>query len=168
MSNMRCLSFHAATFRRIFYFILFTLYFFLSMSFTACGRRGDPVILVPYDGTIVESERGEDRSKDGGEKKEQEDKMPSIPEAPAGLRAVYIGTAVILTWDELSGEGTVLYTIYRSEGTDYTVIGMTQTPAFFDRTIDSGKTYYYKVSARGDAEGALSEGLQITTDEGEQ
>lgn len=168
MGNMKWRPLQSGTFRRTFYFILLASSFLLSISFTACGRRGDPVAVVPYENNTVEAERTAPESSGEGVSSVPEEKTPSVPDAPGGLKAVYTGTAVVLTWDEVSGKGTMVYTVYRSEERDFTALGTTQTPAFSDRTVTKGKTYYYRVSAMIDTEGEMSEGLKISTGMGEQ
>ena len=168
MGNMKWRPLHSGMFRRTFYFILLASSFLLFISFTACGRRGDPVAVVPYEHRTVVSEKAEEESSNAGVGKTEADEAPSVPDAPGGLKAVYTGTAVVLTWDEVSGKGTMVYTVYRSEERDFTALGTTQTPAFSDRTVTKGKTYYYRVSAMIDTEGEMSEGLKISTGMGEQ
>jgi hypothetical protein len=139
------------------FFLLLTFYFLLFILITACGRRGDPVAIVPSNDT-------------GIEKKYKNDK-PEIrvtktipPQSPTGLRAVYTQKSIILTWDEVTGQDVRLYRIYRSTGGDYILVGETVTTAFTDRNVEPKIKYLYRITALGDSESLPSEELEIITE----
>lgn len=146
-------------------FLLLTSYvLLLAFVMVSCGRRGDPVAVLPYE------ERGaseETRVRDTEEKtpdtKETEEEGLTVmhPEAPKGLSAVFTGNKVILVWDEVTDRGVDYYRIYRSEGDGFSVIGETATPVFHDRDIEAGVRYFYKVSAVGKAESGLSGAVEV-------
>ena len=136
-------------------------------SFASCGRRGDPVPIAPYDENIVK--QGADVEKDTellpaeGEKVDQESAMP-MPDVPVGLLGLYTQKAIILTWDEIKGQGVKRYKVYRSSGGGFDFIGDTAAPAFTDRDVKPDTKYYYKVTAVGILESQLSKEIVIVTE----
>ncbi len=71
--------------------------------------------------------------------------------APTGLLVASnaAGTAVLLTWTPPATRGIAGYRVYRAAGTDddYTLIGLTASPVFEDRSVVRGAQYRYAVSA---------------------
>ena len=136
-------------------------------SFASCGRRGDPVPISPYDKSVVQ--QGADVEKDiellpgEGENVDRKSVMP-MPDVPVGLVALYTQKAVILTWDEVRGQGVKRYKVYRASGGGFNFIGDTAAPAFTDRDVKPDTKYYYKVTAVGILESRLSKELVIITE----
>jgi len=136
--------------------------FLLIILLISCGRRGDPFLSSPPikepqppKETVIRETRGTNEITHES----------NIPPAPNGLRGIYTGQSVILTWNEIVREkGLTLYRIYRSEGKEYTLVGNSMTPAFTDNNVVGGRVYYYRVSAEWDAEGLLSESILIKTE----
>lgn len=149
--------------------VLLTAYCLLLI--TACGRRGDPVLIEPRDERAVESDKiksDEDRKREKKtpvQQKEDEKKEIQVttPDAPAGLIGLYTRTSIVLTWNEVAGQN-IKYRVYRSTGDGYIPAGETVTPAFTDRDVEPNKKYYYKVGAVGLNEGPLSKEIQIITE----
>jgi len=76
------------------------------------------------------------------------------PENPSGLEAVYSGVGqtpfVELTWAPVTAADLAGYNIYRrEEGSEPMKIntGLAKTPAFRDNNVESGKRYFYSVTA---------------------
>jgi penicillin-binding protein 1A len=72
-----------------------------------------------------------------------------------GARISYGGRyAVQLLWNEINPGNQALYQIYRSENPDFevgaatllTAAGILETNSYTDTTVESGKTYYYRVA----------------------
>ena len=88
------------------------------------------------------------------------------PETPAKLKATQTLLGVALTWkSSANADG---YTVYRSASKDgnYAAIGTTSIAAYYDTSVRSGNTYYYKVEAfqnreSGKVKSAKSEAVQI-------
>jgi len=136
------------------FFLLLTLYFSLFTLITACGRRGDPVALMPPKEMEIQKDK----------KNVKTDAVNlSIP-PPGGLRGVYTQKSVILTWDEVTGQDIKFYRVYRSTGGEYKLIGETPTTAFTDREVKPEVKYFYRITAVGDSEGLPSEKLEIVTE----
>lgn len=147
-------------------FLLLTVYcLLLTVSLVSCGRRGDPVVIAPYEENgaadtsgVRQNEKSEPAP--GGTVEEAPNSMP--PQAPTGLSAVFTGERIILVWDEVSGQGVKFYRIYRSEGEGFNMIGEVGTPVFNDRDIASGVRYFYKISAVGQSESSGSSTVEVT------
>jgi hypothetical protein len=143
----------------------------LVVSVTACGRRGDPVMIYPDSRTAVKKVEGEIKEIDdkaGNVKSDMghavtENTGVVIPDAPGGLVAVYTNRRVVMTWDDNPGQDVKLYRIYRSTGDDYSLVGETVTPAFTDSNVEHHVRYYYRVTAVGEYESQPSEGIDIVT-----
>ncbi len=157
------------------------LYFFRSMmvlasavvilmSIVSCGRRGDPLLVSPVNEIIYEESTDEGREMDAHHDMteevlaDQEVQIDSAPDAPSGLIAVYTGGSIVITWDELIGQGVRKYRVFRIEKDTYTVVGESITPAFTDKSIERDKTYRYRISAVGSSEGPASEEIRIITE----
>ena len=149
--------------------LLLTAYCLLLI--TACGRRGDPVLVKPLDEEAVQ--KGKDQGQKAGEKpellpeqksSEQQTIQVTPPDSPTGLVGVYTRQSIVLTWDEVAGQDIKLYRIYRLKGEGYILVGETVTPAFTDKNVEPDIKYYYKVSAVGVTEGPLSKEIQIITE----
>ena len=151
--------------RPVLSFLLRTAYcLLLTVFLVSCGRRGDPVLISPY-------EESNAAGKSGG--RENEKIKPDIsgtredtlivmqPQAPKGLAAVFAGQKVILVWDEVAGQGVKSYRIYRSAGDIFSLIGEVVTPVYNDRDIESGARYFYKVSAVGQTESSGSDPVEV-------
>ena len=150
-------------------FLLLVSYLLFLVFITACGRRGDPVALLPYDEKNIKEDMDKGAEKgnvrDETLKKRDEPKAEAVetarPDAPAGLVAVFTQTGIVLTWDEALNQGVKSYRIYRSSGSGYKLAGETVTPAFTDRDIKQSVKYYYKVTAVGSSEGPPSEEIRV-------
>jgi len=146
--------------------LLFSLLFIVVISIAGCGRKGDPVPIIPPQEKAAETIP---------EKSSPGDTIPAVnkiePDVakgaqlppPTGLSAVFIESGIVLSWDEVMGQGVKVYNIYRSSGGEYTLIGKTWIPAFTDKNIERNKKYYYKVSALAGAEGRLSKEIEVLT-----
>lgn len=154
---------------KYFYCLLLTVYCLLLLS--ACGRRGDPVLVEPPGTKAAEKEpdemqgTGTELKDDSLEiKKDEKSEIQAVPPAaPTGLRGIYTQTSIVLTWDEVAGQD-IRYRIYRSSGDGYVLAGETVTPAFTDRNVEQGKRYRYRIIAVGAAEGPPSEEIIIGTE----
>ncbi len=135
----------------------------------ACGRRGDPVAIVPREEKNIEKELNKNNNKDEDisetrkKGKETPEMKVNSPDSPTGLTAIYTQQSIILTWDEITGQEIRFYRIYRSEGNDYIHVGDTVIPAFSDKNIKSNIKYYYKISAVGASESPSSKEIEIVT-----
>jgi hypothetical protein len=76
------------------------------------------------------------------------------PEAPTGLQAVFSGVGqqpfVDLIWNRLAGSELLDYNVYRREGAGAAAKinpEQVKTTSFRDTNVQSGKTYFYSVSA---------------------
>jgi argininosuccinate lyase len=146
--------------------------FLFLISQTACGRRGDPVLVPSYDEKVMEEDiddnkKGEEES--GGtlikeEETEAIETEAARPDAPTKLVAVYTGKGIVITWNEVPGQGVKSYKVYRSSGEEYALVGDTVTPAFTDRDIRQDIKYYYKVTAVGKSEGPPSKEITVITE----
>lgn len=148
--------------------ILPALGIILIISLISCGRRGDPFLSAPVEETVLEHESEKTMKQDitsGGEDPaEPEIPLVSSPDAPKGLVAVYTGAAVVITWDEITGQDVRMYRVYRMDGETYKVIGNSLTTAFTDKSIESNKVYHYRVSAVGLSESQTSEEISVVTE----
>ena len=131
-------------------------------SFAACGRRGDPVPIAPYN-----EKAAEDKAKEQGQAEDEVVEWESetlTPDAPAGLMGLYTQKSVVLAWDEVEGQGVKRYNVYRSSGDAYVLVGDSAAPAFTDREIKPGMKYYYKVTSLGMLESQPSKEIVIVTE----
>ncbi len=154
--------------------LLLTSHFLLLTSITACGRRGDPVAISPYDEKNIKEdsdqkspEKETDSTAIPAQKKQAEETEAvevAQPDAPAGLRAVYTQTSIVLTWDDIDGQNVQSYSIYRSSGNGYELVGSAVTPAFTDREIKPDMEYSYKVTAVGKSESLPSVEIKVVTE----
>ena len=100
--------------------LILSFYFLLLVFLIACGRRGDPVAIVPYEekavekGLSTEKERDSDRTVRQEDKSEENEIQFTIPDSPTGLVALYTQKGIVLAWDEIIGQGVISYKIYRS------------------------------------------------------
>jgi hypothetical protein len=148
------------------FFICILLIVLCFLLFSGCGRRGDPVPIMPgadsAAGNKDVGEKKEDALKE--QKKDEPDAAQAArPAAPTGLRGLYTQTSIILTWNEVSGQN-IRYRIYRSAGDRFVLAGETATPAFTDRNVEPDKNYHYRISAVSAAEGPPSEEIIIVTE----
>ncbi len=88
------------------------------------------------------------------------------PQTPSNLKASQTLLGVALTWK--SAANADAYTVYRSTTKDgnYTAIGVTLLPTYYDAAVRNGSTYYYKVEAfqncgSNKVRSAQSESVQI-------
>lgn len=138
---------------------------------TACGRRGDPVPLVPPDvssentGPAKEGVIGEVPVGSAGEAEEAVPEAAGtvLPDPPGGLIAVFSQPVVILSWDEVTEQGIRFYRVYRASEDVYSVVGRTISTAFTDTNVKPGVKYRYRVSAVGQGEGLTSQEVTIET-----
>lgn len=136
-------------------------------SFTACGRRGDPVPIVPPEENIVKEDADAAKERELPSEKEEGTEQQSgklRPDPPAGLMVLYTQKAVVLTWDEVEGQDVRVYKVYRSTGDGYVLIGDTAVPAFTDHDVKPDTKYYYKVTAVGALESGQSKEIVIATE----
>lgn len=152
-------------------FLLLASFCLLLISLSSCGRRGDPVAIMPQEEDIV-TDAGKEADKVEEEaQKEQvsEDAERDIiqPDRPKKLTALFTGVSVVLTWNEIIGQGVISYKVYRAEGNNYVLIGETATPAFTDRNIKLNTKYYYRVTATGKSESPPSEKIEVLTEDKE-
>lgn len=149
---------------RSYYLLLFISYFLILTSLSACGRRGDPVAITPPANEEAIAERESAALKE--EKAERAEIILTVPNAPAGLVALYTGESIILTWDEIRGQEVRSYNIYRSIGTadDYELVGDMGMPAFTDKKVERKTRYFYRVTAVGPLESSPSKEINILTE----
>ncbi len=155
--------------RVVLIFFLLTSHFLLLTLLTACGRRGDPVLIKPLDEKAVQqvkdqTQKTKPETLPEQKSSEQQTIQVTPPDSPTGLVGVYTQQSIVLTWDEVAGQEIKLYRIYRLKGDGYILAGETVTPAFTDKTVEPNIKYYYKVSAVGVTEGPLSKEIQIITE----
>jgi hypothetical protein len=136
----------------------------LTVFVVSCGRRGDPVLILPSEeiGTAEKSGMAENQIQAPDLIGTGEDTLTVMqPQAPEGLDAVFTGQKIILVWDEVAGQGVKSYRIYRSAGDDFSLMGEVVTPVFHDRDIESGARYFYKVTAVGQTESIGSDTVEV-------
>lgn len=146
--------------------------FLIVIFLSACGLRADPVAPSPYDDNagrenvekVVGNRSGPEETHKSEVRAEPLKDVRMQPNAPSGVTGVYTNTAVILTWDEMIGQGIILYRVYRSEGGDYILAGESMAPAFTDSSIEKKREYYYKITAMGKSEGPPSEEFKVVTE----
>ena len=157
---------------RLFYLLLLISYFSLLISLTACGRRGDPVAVMPSEREIIsdDMDEGKEDQRNSGSPVMHEEIIETaeaeltVPDSPVGLAALYTQNGVILVWDEVVSRGVMLYRIYRSVGDDYRLVGDSVSPVFTDRDVKQGMRYYYRVTAVGGFESLPSKEVNILTE----
>ena len=151
--------------RLVYRLLIITSCFLFVFSFTACGRRGDPVPIAPYDENIVQEDAKKDQDRlpveEGTADRES---IALMPEAPTGLMALYNQKSVVLTWDEVKGQDIRSYRVYRSSGDGYELAGETAAPAFTDREVEPDTKYYYKVTSVEILESQPSKEIVIVTE----
>lgn len=153
--------------------VCFILCFVFLISITSCGRRGDPVAVMPSEREIInddmdegkEDQRNSESPAIHKEITETAEAELTVPDSPAGLAALYTQNGVILVWDESGSRGVRLYRIYRSSGDDYRMVGDSVSPVFTDRDVKQGMRYFYRVTAVGGLESLPSEEINILTEE---
>lgn len=141
-------------------------FIFLTLIFiTGCGRKGDPIPIIPPQEKAAVKSSGEIKAGPvPAVNKTESDAIKSVQlPPPTGLTAVYMESSIVLVWDEVMGKGVKVYNIYRSSGGEYALIGKTGIPAFTDKNIERDKKYYYKVSAVASSEGNLSKEIEVLT-----
>lgn len=156
----------------LFYLLLLTSYFLFLTSLMACGRRGDPVVVMPSEREIVKKDMDEGREDQKNSESpvmhkeiiETAETELTVPDPPAGLAALYTQNGVILVWDEAESRGVRLYRIYRSNGDDYRLVGDSVSPVFTDRDVKQGMRYFYRVTAVGGLESLPSKEIYILTE----
>lgn len=141
-------------------YLLISFIFLTLIFISGCGRKGDPIPIIPPQEKAAEKSSG---SVPAVNKIESELPKGVQPAPPTGLTAVYTGSSIIITWDEIMGQGVKAYYIYRSSGGEYTLIAKTEIPAFTDKNVEQNKKFYYKVSAVADSEGRLSKEIDVLT-----
>ena len=148
--------------------LLFSFLFLMLIFIAGCGRKGDPIPIIPHQEKAAEKSSEKSKSSEAGSvpavKQTESDsvKDAQLP-PPTGLTAIYTETSIVIAWDEVKGQGVKAYNIYRSSGGDYALIGKTGILAFTDKNIEIDKKYYYKVSAVAGAEGRLSKEIEVLT-----
>lgn len=143
---------------------LFSLIFLILIVVSGCGRKGDPVPIIPPQEKAAEKSSGKIESTVPAVNKIETDSAKGVqPDPPTGLTAIYTESSIVLTWNEVTGQGVKIYNIYRSSGGDYALIGKTGIPAFTDKNMERDKKYYYKVSAIAGAEGNPSKEIEVLT-----
>ncbi len=156
----------------MFYLLLLISYFSLLISLTACGRRGDPVAVMPSEREIINDDMDEGREDQRNSESpvihkeiiEAAEAELTVPDSPAGLAALYTQNGIVLVWDESGSRGVRLYRIYRSIGDDYRLVGESVSPVFTDRDVKQGMRYFYRVTAVGGLESLPSEEINILTE----
>jgi fibronectin type 3 domain-containing protein len=87
-----------------------------------------------------------------------------VPPAPSGLKATTGDGLVTLHWTAV--EGADEYNVYRStrsiEELPAEPTAGVSKPEFADESVKNGTTYYYRVTAVADEEGAPSEEVEVT------
>ena len=150
-------------------FLLFVSCLLIFVSVTACGRRGDPVAILPHGEEELKIEAKDNVSGQAGAPEvpgnDNETGVEAVetaqPDAPTGLVGVFSQNGIILAWDEVMEQGVKFYRIYRSSEGEYLLVGTSVTPSFIDRDIKQEMKYYYKVRAIGQSEGPLSEEIIV-------
>ncbi len=167
---MRSEKIKESSLSRLCCFLLLTSYFLFFISLSACGRRGDPVAIIPPAHEVTGNTAIADGNEEGAavkkENAEREEITIIAPNAPEGLVALYTEKSIILTWDEIRGQEIRTYNIYRSQGTadNYELIGDARMPAFTDKEIERKTRYYYRITAVGPLESSPSTEINILTE----
>ncbi len=139
----------------LFSFVLLALIFI-----AGCGRKGDPIPIIPQREKAAEKSSG---SVPAVNKIESDGTKGVQLPPPTGLTAIYTESSIVITWDEVMGQGVKIYNIYRSSGGEYALIGKTGIPAFTDKNVERDKKYYYKASTVAGSEGSLSKEIEVLT-----
>ncbi len=154
------------TLRHIIYVFLLLSHLMAILLIMSCGRRGDPFLPSPHDISkedehliIKEKKATQDLS---GRAADVEVKRP---DAPTGLFAVFTGESVVLSWNDIEGQGIVSYMIYRDDGNGFAKYGETVVPAFIDEKIKMKSMYRYRVTAKGKSESKQSIEIEIRTED---
>jgi hypothetical protein len=134
------------------------------LAFSGCGTRGDP--RPPAEEHVRKSgdkaTEGTSRAGSTGEGAVAgENEVPEMPDAPEGVTALYTGSGIVVTWNEVTG--AVKYRIYRSAGDAFELVAETVTPAFTDIKVQNGMRYLYRVTAVGHEEGPASGEIMVIT-----
>ena len=148
--------------------LLFSFLFLMLIFIAGCGRKGDPIPIIPPQEKAAEKSSGKIKANDTGSvpaviKIESDGAKGAQPAPPTGLTAVYTESSIVITWDEVTGQGVKIYNLYRSSGGEYALIGKTGIPAFTDKNVERDKKYYYKVSTVAGSEGRLSKEIEVLT-----
>ncbi|MBI5676478.1 MAG: hypothetical protein HZC48_11740 [Nitrospirae bacterium] len=145
--------------------LFFSLLFLILIFISGCGRKGDPIPIIPPREKSAEKNSGKNDkgSVPAVNKTESEVAKGAQLAPPTGLTAIYTGSSIVITWDEVTGQGVKIYNIYRSSGGEYALIGKTGIPAFTDKNVERDKKYYYKVSTVAGSEGSLSKEIEVLT-----
>lgn len=156
----------------VLFYLLLVSCFLLVICSTACGRRGDPILIEPYTEKVADRDLNEIKKNSGNSGNilpnehdtDREEVKATAPDSPTGLVGIYTEKSIVLTWDEMTGHNIKFYRIYRSADDDYIVVGDTVTPAFTDRNVDKNVKYYYKITAVGALESLPSNKIGIKTE----
>ncbi len=150
-------------------FLLFVSCLLTLVSVASCGRRGDPVPILPHEERDIKIE-AKDSLGDKSDAPEiwvngngtvAEAVEAAQPDAPTGLVGLFSQNGIVLAWNEVMEQGVKFYRIYRSSAGGYALVGTSITPSFIDGNIKEENKYYYKVSAVGKSEGPLSEEIIV-------
>lgn len=120
----------------------------------------------PHD--VAEEEENiiiKERGKVEGLSKGIEDVVVGRPDAPSGMAGVFTGKTVVITWNEVRGQGVKSYRVYRIENDGYEKVGETVFSAFIDEEIKMNSRYRYKVIAVGKTESDFSNEIEIVTED---
>jgi hypothetical protein len=154
---------------RLRYFICSFIYavnLLVILSIVSCGRRGDPFLTSPHDVSEEETSINIKERKQGDNlSKERKDIDIDRPGVPSGLVGVFTGESVVLSWDEIEGQGVAYYMVYRDDGNGFIEAGITTVPAFIDERIKMKSRYRYRISAIGTSESEFSTVIEIVTEE---
>ena len=123
--------------------------------------------IAPYYENIAQEDAETGKDQDVLDVEEEKGGLESValmPDAPAGLMALYTQTAIVLTWDEVKGQDVRRYKVYRALGDEYMFVGDTASPAFTDRDAKPNTKYYYKVTSIGTLESQPSKEIVIVTE----
>ncbi len=156
---------------RSFFLLFLTFCLSFSLITTACGRKGDPIPIIPPEEPPLENVSGTT----GGDRKDPSfspsKPVESAPETinivplkpPSGLTSIFTGKTIVLSWAEDTVQDISHYKVYRSSGDGYTPIGKTDIPVFTDRNIQPDTEYRYRVSVAGESESPLSKEITVKT-----
>ncbi|MCH3963530.1 MAG: fibronectin type III domain-containing protein [Clostridium sp.] len=118
-----------------------------------------------YKITAVNGAGESEKSASASAATHNETPTPALPGVPTGLQASGLDESSIrLSWNNVSGADS--YNIYRSEteAGEYSKVGSTSGTSYEDTGLESGKTYYYKVTAvNGAGESERSANAEATT-----
>lgn len=74
-------------------------------------------------------------------------------EAPENLKAANYNNGISVSWNECKGADK--YNVYRKDGDDWRLAGVTDTPRFYDKDVQDDTRYTYTVKAKN-SKGVLS------------